>query len=213
MRVSEWLSRDDRSVTVEWAGFSRETFGDPYLVWHDGADFGQLTGRWITESATVATALAMGVTAADPVAAQAIEFLTHQGFDLTSTGAVLRTALDTSTGTFRVRAAQALFALTGDQSLALPICDVLTGAPSQFDRLTAAIALNRFRPEPPVVQALTHGVRDSEYLVRRHSAQSLLALAQRTTTIEGEPGLLEDIRSEHRARWRRAATELAAPLD
>ena len=56
-------------------------------------------------------------------------------------------------------------------------------------KVDAAIALNAFAPLPRVIQALARGVQDDEYLVRRHSAQTLLTLARTHATIENVPEL------------------------
>jgi hypothetical protein len=63
-----------------------------------------------------------------------------------------------------------------------------------------------------VVETLAQGVQDNEYLVPRHSAQTLLMLANRHTTIEKVPGQWSKIRSDGDPwAWRRAATELTKP--
>lgn len=198
-------------MTSAWAEFSRQTFGDPYLIWHDGADFGLLLSRWQDQPALVLEMLALGLSAADPVAAQAVGFLAGHGDDVSGLAGRLRESLPLARGTFLVRVAQALFALTRDQDLAQPICTVLTGAGHWGDKLDAAIALNAFAPAANVVQALVQGVQDDEYLVRRHSAQTLLTLAARHTVIEKEPGLWAEIRDSDPRAWRRAGIELARP--
>jgi len=124
----------------------------------------------------------------------------------------LREALPRARGTFRVRVAQALFALTHDQGRAGPICEVLTGDGFWSEKIDAAIALSAFAPAMTVVQALAQGVQDDEYLVRRHSAQTLLTLAGRHTTIEKAPDLWAKIRKDSDLAARRhAAAELAMP--
>jgi hypothetical protein len=62
-----------------------------------------------------------------------------------------------------------------------------------------------------VVQALVQSVQDDEHLVRRHSAQTLLTLAGRHTTIDKVPDLRGEIRDSDPMAWRRAGTELALP--
>jgi hypothetical protein len=198
-------------VTSAWAEFSRQTFGDPYLVWHDGADFRSLLSRWQDQPVLVGEILALGLSEADPLAAQAISFLAGHGADVSGLAARLRESLPQAQGTFRVRVAQALLALTHDQDLAQPICTVLTGDDHWSHKVDAAIALNAFAPAMTVVQALVQGVQDNDYLVRRHSAQTLLTLAARHTTIEKEPNLWAEIRDSDPRAWRRAGTELARP--
>jgi len=91
------------------------------------------------------------------------------------------------------------------------ISDVLTGDGHWSTKIDAAIALAGFAPMPIVIQALVSGVQDDEYLVRRHSAQTLLTLTGRHTTIEDEPDLWAKIRAERAQAWGEAAAELARP--
>ena len=198
-------------MTSAWAEFSRQAFGDPYLVWHDGADFGSLLSRWQDEPALVGEMLQVGLSEADPVAAEAIGSLAGRGADVSELAARLREWLPLAQGTFRVRVAQALFVLARDQDLAQPICAVLTGDGFWGEKIDAAIALNAFAPEMNVVQALVQGVQDGEYLVRRHSAQTLLTLAGRRAAIEEATGLWAEIRDNDPRAWLRAGTELARP--
>jgi hypothetical protein len=72
------------SGSVGWSDFRRQTFGDPYLVWHDGADFTVLRQRWDTDPQHVESMLRTGLTEADPLAAQAIEVVLRTREDLRS---------------------------------------------------------------------------------------------------------------------------------
>jgi hypothetical protein len=216
-------------MTSAWAEFRQETFGDPYTVLHDGPHFLSLPSRWLEQPEHVTRMLELGLSEGDPVAAQAVGYLARDGVDVGALGSRLREALPQAQGTFRVRVAQALFALTDDQDLAQPICEVLTGDGHWSVKMDAAIALNLFAPAMKVVQALVHGVQDDQYLVRRHSAQTLLTLAGRHTTIEKVPDLWAMIRPSNSGRawrlwgmmirrgrddrraWQRAATELSRP--
>lgn len=110
---------------VDWQAFSVDVFGDSYLVWHDGPDFVQLEQRWHADPDLVRVMLFAGIAGSDPTAASAIEFLARQGEDIPGAIDYLRLALASSAGTFSVRVAEALFALTRDQDLAQPIRAVL----------------------------------------------------------------------------------------
>lgn len=200
------------SAASDWQQFRLQTFGDPYLVWHDGADYDALLDRWRTEPELVRNLLLHGLTEGDPLAAQGLEYLQRRGLTHTEITLELERALTTAAGTFRVRVAEALHALTHQQRFADPICDVLLGSGHWAERADAAIALNGFRPTRNVIHALATGVGDREYLVRRHSAQSLLTLAGRHTTIEKLPDTCAKIRSGSAPRARRkAASELTKP--
>ena len=201
-------------MAEDWAEFFREAFGDPYMVWHDGADFRVLLARWQEEPGRVSEMLQLGLAEADPVAARAIGMLAGEGGDVSALTGRLRDVLPRARGTFKVDVAGALFALTGDQDLAGPVCEVLTGEGSWPEKMHAALALNAFPPATAVVQALAQGVQDDEYLVRRHSAQRLLTMAGRHTTIEKVPDLWADIRKDSDpAAWRRAAAEARRSMD
>jgi hypothetical protein len=146
-------------------------------------------GRWQERPEHVARTLQLGLSEADPVAAEAIAYLARDGVDVRMLSGRLREALPRAQGTFRVRVAQALFVLTHDQDFAEPIREVLTGYGHWSVKMDAAIALNLFAPTIKAVRALVHGAQHDDYLVRRHSSQTLLMLAGRHTTIEKVPHL------------------------
>ncbi len=159
-----------------WDGFRRSTFGDPYLVWHDGADFTQLIRQYQRDPVHVEQMLRYGIDAGDDVAAQAYAELARAGHTIANATTVLGAALPAATGKFKVDVATAMHVLTGDEVWAAPIIEVLQGAQSPFDRLDAAIALRAFTPTETLVDALVAAVGDPEYLVRYHAATSLLRI-------------------------------------
>jgi hypothetical protein len=55
----------------EWADHRLEVFGEPYLVWHDGADFDEIAGRYAADPALVLRMLRAGIREGDAVAAAA----------------------------------------------------------------------------------------------------------------------------------------------
>jgi hypothetical protein len=125
----------------------------------------------------------------------------------------LTAASTTASGAFLVCVAQALHALTRDPSWANPIASVLATAPHWGDRIDAAIALAGFVPTPHLVQALAAAVRDPEYLVRYHSANTLLRYAGKTGDIADHAELFAKITpSADRSAWRNAADQLSAAL-
>lgn len=220
-------------MTSVWAEFRQKTFGDPFTVVHDGPNFLSLLSRWQEQPEHVTRMLQLGLSEGDPVAAQAVGYLARGVFpgsglntasdrvDVSALSGPLREALAQAQGLFRVRVAQALFVLTDDQELGEPICEVLTGDDHWTEKRDAAEALNAFDPAMKVVQALFHGVQHDQYMVRRSSAQTLLTLAGRHTTIEKVPELWAMIGAgnspqggggrDDRLAWQRAATELARP--
>jgi HEAT repeat protein len=201
-------------MTPDWRTWRDDVFGDPYLVWHDGPDFRRLLTLPADE---VARMLPSGIAAEDPVAAQAIHALADAGKAPGGAEELLRTAATTATETFLVRVARALHALTGDESWANPIASVLTSNAFWGVRIDAAIALGWFTPTPALIETLGRGVRDEEYLVRCHCANTLLRYASRAKRLShirdvtDRPTLFAKIASNNDpGRWREAAAQLTA---
>lgn len=195
----------------EWDAWRRDVFGEPYLVWHDGADFETVLTIWTDDPDQVHRMLALGLAVQDPLAAQTAGVLARRGHALGDVETQLRARLSHASGTFCVRVAEALFVITGDTALAEPVCAVLANGSFWGDRRDAAIALNAFPSSPSVDAALARGVVDEEYLVRRHSAQTMLILVGKHTTIEKLPDIWNLIRSARSRRsWRETADRLRA---
>jgi HEAT repeat protein len=198
----------------EWAQFRDAVFGDPYTVWHDGPDFTKVLALGRTKPDTVARMLRTGVEAGDALAAQSIAALGHAGLPPAGALAVLEAAAQDATGTFAVRVAQALRALTGDESSAAAVVDVLTTDPRWTDRIDAAIALGEFAPSPELLDALVRGVQDPEYLVRYHSANSLLRFAGQPPEIAEHRELFAKITEPGAGdAWLDAARELSSAVN
>jgi hypothetical protein len=188
-----------------WDRWRDDVFGDPYLVWHEGPDFRRLL-RLPPEE--VARMLPAGIAAEDPVAALTILALADEGRPPEGSEALLRTAARAATGTFLVRVAQALRALTGDETWAEPIASVLESQEFWGVRIDAALALATFTPTVALIQTLDRGVRDPEYLVRCHSANTLRRYAGRRTDIS-KLKLFEKISADDApAKWAEAADKL-----
>jgi hypothetical protein len=148
------------------------------------------------------------VAAGDPLAAASIAVLAGEGLAPAGAEALLRDALPAATDTFLVRVAQALHALTGDESFATPVAAVLTSEAFWGVRIDAALALTGFAPTAELVAALGRGVRDDEYLVRYHSANTLRRHAGRRGDVSDNKTLFGMITSTDRARWAEAADRL-----
>lgn len=199
-----------------WIRWRDDVFGDPYLVWHDGADFTRLLDLGRTEPGEVARMLAAGLDADDPLAAQSLGALHDEGLAPAGAEALLRAAAARATETFLVQVAQALHALTGDESWATPIAAVLVSDAFWGVRIDAAIALTGFTATPDLIEALADGVRDEEYLVRYHSANTLLRYAGRKKDLWDYRSLFDRIATPaegdptdtDRAKWAEAALRL-----
>lgn len=176
-----------------WADFRQAVFGDPYMVWHDGADFSALTRLARSEPERVAEMLRAGIGEQDPVAAQSVATLAAEGVAPQGFQAVLTGALPAAVGSFRVDVACALAALTGDQAWAREILPVLLGGSFWGERLDAAMALARFTPTPELVDALARAVTDEEYLVRYHASATLLRYAGQGGELTDHPEVFSRI--------------------
>jgi|SRR5579859_2589818 len=190
-----------------WASYRAGLFGDPYLVWHDGADFTRLLELARTDPDEIARMLPLGIRAGDPVAAQSVAVLADAGLAPAGISATVTAALPGAGGSFRVYLACALRVLTGDQAWAGEIVPVLARAPFWSDRVDAAIMLREFAPTPVLVEALARAVTDEEYLVRRHASDTLLRWAG-DEGWAGEEGWDRRVASDDRAVWREAAQDL-----
>src|SRR5262245_24597708 len=196
----------------DWSVWRDGVFGDPYLVWHDGPDFQYLVMTADDDLDQVSTMLALGIEARDPLAAQSIAALADAGIVMEGAEALLRSAVPVAGGTFLVRLAEALRTLTGDQAWGGRIVAVLTSRDEDwYPRLDAAIALSGFTPTPDLVHALGQGVCDPEYLVRYHSANTLLLYAGQDAQIAEHKELFGLITSDTDPKsWQSASERLTA---
>lgn len=179
-----------------WVQWRNDVFGDPYLVWHDGPEFTELIRLAGAAPTEVSRMLAAGVDAGDPVAAVSIAVLANEGLAPDDAEALLLVAVPNATGTFLVRVAQALHALTGDESWATPVASVLASDAFWGVRIDAAMALAWFAPTAELIAALGRGVLDAEYLVRYHCANTLRRYAGRKRDIS-ELRLFDKIKGPH----------------
>ena len=198
-------------TTPSWPEYRLEAFGEPYMVWHDGPDYSELERRWRADSAFVEALLMQGLAERDPLAAQAVARLPLRDEAHARFIEALASGLGQSPVGFHLRAAEALFLLTGSQQWGDEIVLVLLGAGFWGDRLDAAIALAAFEPTVPLITALAHGVQDPDYLVRYHSANTLLQFGGRAPAIAADDTLFSLIRSDRApAKWESASVELTA---
>jgi HEAT repeat protein len=157
-----------------WADYRLEAFGEPYMVWHDGPDFGQFRINAAADPQTAERVLLEGLDQSDPLAAQAIAEANFAPEVSARMVEALKQAIDRTNSTFRVRVAEALTRLTGEQSWSSAICDVLAEGPFWGDRLDAAMALGHYLPTVELIAVLMRAMTDEEYLVRYHATNSLL---------------------------------------
>jgi hypothetical protein len=203
-------------MATPWTRWRDDVFGDPYTVWHEGPEFTRVVSLASSSPAEVAEMLAEGLNEEDPVAAQSLVALSELNLAPPTAEALLRAAAATATETFLVRVAQALHALTAEESWATPIASVLTSEAFWGVRIDAALALADFAPTAALIVPLGKTVADEEYLVRYHSANTLLRYAGRDKDIGDQADLFNQIASPRegdptaadRAQWQEAATRL-----
>ena len=200
-----------------WADFRLEMFGEPYMVWHDGPDFYLISRTYAEDPALVLRELEAGIAESDSLAAQACQQLEATEEQKPAIVAILERALPGSSGSTRTEIAASLHALGvsnhATEELAREICDVLLSPHHWGVRLEAAMALAKFTPTAKLVEAAAAGVRDGDYLVRFHSANTLLRWAGRTTDISEDDelfGLLVD--SAGAEGWAEVARRLSAAV-
>lgn len=181
---------------MDWTQWRNDVFGDPYLVWHEGPEFTELRRRAGTAPDEVARMLTAGIETGDPLAASSIAVLADDGRAPDGAEALLLAAVPGATGTFLVRVAQALHALTGDESWSAAVVSVLASDEFWGVRIDAAMALSGFTPTAGLIEVLGQGVQDAEYLVRYHCANTLRRYAGRKRDIS-ELKLFEKIRGPH----------------
>jgi HEAT repeat protein len=179
-----------------WADYRLEAFGEPYMVWHDGPDFGEFRTRVAADPQLAERMVVRGLNEGDALAAQAIAEADFAPDAVARLVPDLRDAVERTSSTFRVRCAQALTTLTGEQAWSAAIVDALRDGPFWGDRLDAAMALGDYEPTVELIAALMAAMQDDEYLVRYHAANSLLRFAGSTSDISDDPGRFEQIANE-----------------
>jgi hypothetical protein len=179
-----------------WADYRLEAFGEPYMVWHDGPDFAAFRLSAQADPATAERMVSQGLAAGDSLAAQAIVEAGFPAEVQTRMIALLEAAIDRTNSTFRVRVAEALTRLTGEQHWSSAIVDVLQGGPFWGDRLDAARALEDYEPTIELIAALMRAMRDEEYLVRYHAANALLRYGGSSADVSDDKELFAQIANE-----------------
>lgn len=202
-------------VKPDWWVYRREVFGEPYMVWHDGADFTEIARRYAADPSAVLSKLAVSFSLNDDLAARAARYLEPNPqrpnvAQRTEIVAMLEAALSGASDSTRVEVAASLYALGGCAELAQHIVQVLNSSNRKFVRVDAARRLAVFAPTPELIAAVAAAVQDPEYLVRYHSANTLLRWAGRTGMISDDKRLAALLGDAGGAKgWAVVAEELA----
>ena len=196
----------------DWADVRNELFGEPYMVWHDGPEFSGLREAWRTEPEALLDQLFAGMAEGDALAAQALSELepAPTGEMRDRVIAMLEKHVVASPPYAQVQLGLTLYKLTGDAKWTKPIVEVLDGAVHWSSRIDAAIALRQVPATPELRAALLRNVQDDDYLVRYHSATTLLRWSGSTTQLEDDDPLFSKIASDDAPdAWKQAAATLA----
>lgn len=177
------------------------------MVWHEGADIDALIAEHERNPERAERMLRAGVGEHDHVAVESLSALARLGRAPSAAAALLRSALPSARGVFRVRTAQALCELTGTEEYVSEVAAVLEGFEHWGERIDAAMALAALSITPRSLAALHRGMLDQEYLVRYHSGNGLLALAGQRSDIAAHGGFAQ-LTAKSPAAWRAVADEL-----
>ena len=195
-----------------WEEVRNELFGEPYMVWHDGPEFSGLRDAWRTEPEALLDQLFAGMAEGDALAAQALSELepAPTGEMRAHVIAMLEKHVVDSPPYAQVQLGLTLYKLTGDAKWTKPIVEVLDGAVHWSSRIDAAIALRQVPSTPELREALLRNVQDDDYLVRYHSATTLLRWSGSTAQLEDDDPLFSKIASDDAPKaWKAAADSLA----
>ena len=188
-------------------------FGEPYMVWHDGPDFSGLRDEWKRDPEALLDLLFEGMAEDDALAAESLSELepAPTGEVAARVIAKLTEHLQTSGPSATTQIARTLFRLTGSTEWVEPIVQVLDSSVHWSNRIDAAIALRDFPPGDVGRAALLRNVQADDYLVRYHSATTLLRWAGVTAQLEDDDALFSLIvKDEDPAAWAKVASALAA---
>lgn len=154
----------------KYRAWKEETFGNEYMIWHDGLLTWAVTRLEGEARAHAVAMLRFGLSLGDAHAGEALAAMREL-----DAAPALRAQLATAGGAERVRLALAVHEMAEDPALAEHLVAVLEGPGHWSERIDAAIGLRRFAGEEDE-RALERAVaRDPEYLVRNHACESLLA--------------------------------------
>ena len=156
---------------TQWLAWKTATFGDGYMIWHEGLDVEAVTRLRGAARKIALEMLRLGLAHDDEHAAQALSAMRDH-----RSAPAMRALLARSHGSTRVRLALALHFLRRAPTLARHLIDVLrtpADDPVWSARLDAASGLRHFRGRADEA-ALFAAVGDPAYLVRHHACGSLL---------------------------------------
>ncbi|TXT55999.1 MAG: hypothetical protein BAJATHORv1_30383 [Candidatus Thorarchaeota archaeon] len=152
----------------DWDYFMNNFFGDPYMMWHDGIDptaAARLEGE---EREKAESMLIEAVKEGNHYAARGLGEMRSK-----RAAPVLKQLLTHEFGLLQIEAAASLNQIENTTKYVEIIADILRSDAHWSTRIVAAMRLKRYKT-PETIDALFEGMLDHDYLVRNHSATSLL---------------------------------------
>lgn len=170
-----------------WRAWKEQTFGNDYMIWHDGLYTAQVTSLSGDAREEALSMLRLGLSLGDSHAAEALAAMGDA-----STVAAMRAELGNAEGAEKVRLALALHELEPDPALAASLVEVLRGPLHWAHRIDAAMGLRRFSGADDEAALLVAVEKDPDYLVRYHACDSLLIRwGARPAEVTGHPEIFE----------------------
>ncbi|MBD3407436.1 MAG: hypothetical protein GF411_15065 [Candidatus Lokiarchaeota archaeon] len=152
----------------DWDYFMDNFFGDPYMMWHDGIDptaAARLTGE---ERAKAEDMLIESLKEGSHYAARGLGEMKSQ-----KAIPILKEILSKSQRHLKIETAAALNQIENTTKYVKYITEILTSNAHWSTKIVAAMRLKRYKTQE-AIDALFQGMLDHDYLVRNHSAESLL---------------------------------------
>lgn len=194
-----------------WSEARETMFGEPYMVWHDGPEFSGLREEWKRDPEALLELLFEGMAENDALASQSFSELEPAPTGELAIRVIkkLTEHLATSSPSAVVQISRTLFRLSGSPVTVEPIIGVLDSSVHWANRIDAAIALRDFPPSEAGKACLLRNVQTEDYLVRYHSASTLLAWAGVDTKIDDDDELFSLlVTDENPKAWAKVAAAL-----
>ncbi|MBD3407435.1 MAG: hypothetical protein GF411_15060 [Candidatus Lokiarchaeota archaeon] len=177
-------------VSTNWTIFIQTFFEDPYMMWREGID-PTIAGKLLEEERKQAEKMLIdSMVEGDPFAVMGLrEMHSEQAIP------IMKDLLRKSHPLVRIEIAIALNRMENTSKYTSHIIDVLQNGGHWSIRMTAARKIREFRSKM-VVGALFNSMFDPEYLVRIHSAESLLYIHGLKPDIQNYPKIAEKIHTK-----------------
>lgn len=165
------MAKKQKERSTAWFWFYQEFFGrTEYEMWHDGIRPEVVKDLEGEEKEEAEELLLEEAKKGAQWAATALGIMKSK-----KAVPLLKELLENSPHILQIRIADALEQIEQKGSYLPILIKELSNSPSPYDRLEAAMDLRKY-PRAEVIDALYQGMEDEDYLVRYHSAESLLAI-------------------------------------